>query len=76
MVDRLKVQARIVERGETIGSIALKLGISPYTLGRKLSNQTIMTLDEANRLQNILCIKDKEFMDYFFASNVAKCNKS
>lgn len=74
MVDKLKLQARIIEQGETISSIASKLGVSPYTLGKKLSNQTIMTLGEAGQLQQILRIKDKDFMNYFFAHDVANRN--
>lgn len=71
MINSSKVRGRITEKGLTIQAVAKQMGISPYTLGKKLSNQTIMTLSEAWDLKTILCIADSDFNAYFFTEKVA-----
>lgn len=66
MVNALKIKGRIVEKGLTIQKIAKEMNLSGYQLGKKISGGTIMTLDEADKLQEILSIPDCDFMDYFF----------
>lgn len=74
MVNTNKLRARIVEQGSTIGRIADKLGISAYTMGRKIAGKTAMTLNEAFALKQLLEISDGEEGDYFFTPKVANGN--
>ena len=67
MPNKNKIKARIVEKGLTIGKVAKIMGITPYTLGRKISNKVPMTLGEADRLQEILSISDEEYRSFFYA---------
>jgi len=67
MVNTKKIKGRIVEQGQTIQKIAAKMHMTPFTLGKKISNQSDMTLSEANTLQSILGIDDCEFKDFFYA---------
>lgn len=66
MINTSKLKGRIVEMKTTIGKIALEMNMSGYTLGRKINNESPMSLDEANQLQRILDIPDSEFKPYFF----------
>lgn len=68
MVNTRKLKGRIMEQGQTINKIAAMMHMTPYTLGRKISNQSEMTLSEANDLQNILAITDREFKDFFYTA--------
>lgn len=75
MVSERKIRGRIVENGLTIAALSKKMGLTPFTLGRKISNRAPITLDEARYLQIVLKITDKEFGQFFFAQEIAKCNK-
>ena len=66
MVNTNKIKARIVEKGKTIAKIAGDMNLTPYTLGKKIRNQSAMTLKEADELQQILEIPDDDFCLYFF----------
>lgn len=68
MVNTLKLKGRIAEQDTTISKLASSMGLTAYSLGRKIGGRSIMTLDEANKLQNLLNISDNDFMSYFFAS--------
>ena len=67
MVNTKKIKARLVELGTTISHISGDMDMTPYTLGRKIGNQSDMTLNEANKLQKLLDIPDDDFNAYFFA---------
>lgn len=66
-----KIKARIVELGLTIREVSIEMGLTAYTLGRKISGKTPMTLREARSLQSILGISDDEIPLYFFTRDVA-----
>lgn len=68
MVNSLKIKGKIVEQDTTISKLAAEMGLSAYSLGQKIGGKSIMTLDEADKLQNLLNIPDCEFKSYFFAS--------
>lgn len=61
-----KIKGRIVEEGSSISKAAKFLGITPYTLSKKLSGRAPMTLDEARGLKEMLNISDGEINIYFF----------
>ena len=71
MPNSRKLKARILEKGLTIKSIADLMKLTAYTLGRKISGKTPMTLAEAWQLMEILEISDMEFKSYFFDHQVA-----
>lgn len=71
MPNSRKLKARIFEKGLTIGAIAREMGLTAYTLGRKISGKSPMTLAEARKLMSILEIDESEFGDYFFTNQVA-----
>ncbi|MBQ4518338.1 MAG: helix-turn-helix transcriptional regulator [Clostridia bacterium] len=66
MVNTNKLRGRIVEQGLTFGSLAMKVGISPSTLGRKIRNVSDMTLEEVERIRDVLGIPTNRIMEYFF----------
>lgn len=72
MPNSRKLKARILEKGYTIKRLADLMGLTAYTLGRKISGKTPMTLAEAWQLMKILEIPDNEFKDYFFTYKVAQ----
>lgn len=65
MVNTLKIKGRIAEKGKTIQKIAPNVGCSAYTLGRKLSNEAPITIEEAIILCEELEIRNEEFADFF-----------
>ncbi|MBE6745872.1 MAG: helix-turn-helix transcriptional regulator [Ruminococcaceae bacterium] len=71
MPNEKKIKARIYECGLTIQAIAAEMGLSPYTLGQKISGKAQMTLKEARYLQRKLEIPDSEVTLYFFTNQVA-----
>lgn len=71
MPNEKKLKARIVEEGHTIASLARIMHMSAYTLGRKISGKSPMTIEEAFRLMELLKISDMDFTAYFFACGVA-----
>lgn len=76
MINTAKVRGRIVEKGKTIQSIAPKIPCSPYILGRKIANESPMSLEEAARLSDELEIEDEEFTEFFLQRKLQKCNKN
>lgn len=57
MTNTNKLKAAIVENGQTIAKIAEKMGVSRFTLHKKLHNQTEFKASEIEALRNILKIK-------------------
>ena len=75
MINTSKVRGRIVEKGKTIQSIAPKIPCSPYILGRKIANESPMSLEEASNLSKELDIKEEEFTEFFLQKELQKRNK-
>ncbi len=71
MPNSRKIKARILELGLSIKVIAKQMGLTAYTLGRKIAGKTPMSLKEAHMLQVILQIPDNELVLYFFMKEVA-----
>ncbi len=71
MPNEKKIKARIVECGLTIGEIAVEMGLTAYTLGKKISGKAVMSLPEAWQLMRILKIPEAQFKEYFFDCEVA-----
>lgn len=65
MINTAKLKGRITEKETTIQRIAPEIPCSPYTLGQQIGNKAPMTLDTAEKLSEILEIKDEEFSEFF-----------
>ena len=76
MINTAKVRGRIVEKGKTIQSIAPKIPCSPYILGRKIANESPMSLEEAARLSDELEIEDEEFTEFFCKESCKSATKN
>ena len=72
MINTAKMRGRIIEKGKTIQTLAPKIPCTPYTLGRKISNETPMQIEEATILANELEIRDDEIVEYFFYNRSCK----
>lgn len=66
MINTNKLKGKMTENQLTIQAIAPRIGITPYTLGKKISNESPMTLDEALEFSLILGISKEEIHEYFF----------
>lgn len=67
MVNSNKIKGRMKELGLTQADVAHELGIATPTANQKINNVRYFTLDEAEKLSNLLQITLAEFGDYFFA---------
>ena len=74
MINTAKVKGRIAEKETTIQNIAPQIPCTPYTLGQQIGNKVPMTLDTAEKLCEILDIKQVEFADFFLYNKLQKCN--
>lgn len=66
MVNSKKIKARLVELGLTQADIAKELRIATATVSQKINGVRPLSLDEAEKIANLLNIKDGEFRVYFF----------
>jgi transcriptional regulator with XRE-family HTH domain len=67
MLNVNKVRGRLAELNLTQKDVANALGIAAPTASQKLNRVRPMDLDEAEKLAQLLQIKDSEFREYFFA---------
>jgi len=67
MLNVNKVRGRLAEINLTQKDVANALGIAAPTASQKLNRVRPMDLDEAEKLAQLLQIKDSEFREYFFA---------
>ena len=74
MVNTAKLKGRIAEKKTTIQELSKIVGLTPYTLGKQISNKSKMSIDTATRLGIELSIPESDMSEYFFAQKVAKCN--
>lgn len=68
MINTLKIKGRIAELGLKQGDIASKLGLSPATVSQKINGLRPMSLDEAEKIADILRIPDHQFKEFFLVS--------
>ena len=74
MVNTYKLKGRIIEKKQTIGALANKMNLSPYTLGKQISNKSIMNVNVARALAEELEIPNAEIGEYFFVNEIAEHN--
>lgn len=68
LINVSKIKGRLAELNLTQKDVAKALGIAPPTASQKINRVRPMDLEEAEKLADLLKIKDDEFRDYFFAS--------
>ncbi len=66
MVNTNKIKAKMKELELTQNDVACSLGIRQSTANQKINNVRCFSLEEAEKLSNLLSIKADEFKDYFF----------
>lgn len=67
-----KLKGKIVEKGETVGTLAEKIGVDRATLYRKMSNNgETMLVKDANNIVFALDLTLEEAMAIFFSQLVA-----
>ena len=62
-----KIKKRMSEIGMTQAELAKEIGIATPTMCQKINNIRPFSLEEAERVADILKIDDKDFGKYFFA---------
>ena len=67
MTDTLKLRQRIKEAGYRLGYVAEVLGISQYTLQKKLDNDSEFKISEVDALSKLLGLTPQEKNALFFA---------
>lgn len=67
MINSGKIKARLLEVGVSQGTAAQTIGLSQSTLSQKINGARPLSLDEAEKLANIMQIDIGEFGKYFFA---------
>lgn len=76
MIHTNKIRGKMAESRLTIQAVAPQMGITPYTLGKKISNDTPMTLNEALTFSEILNIPKESIADYFFYNQSCKTQQN
>ncbi len=66
MLNSNKLKGRIKEYNLSQKAVAGLLELSETSFNQKINNIRPMNLDEAAKLQEILCIPNNEFGEYFF----------
>lgn len=68
MLNVPKIKGRMREMKWTQESLAKEMGINPTTINYKINNENgeFLTIEEAEKLKNLLKIPKEELNDYFF----------
>lgn len=66
MTQTLKLQAKMKEKGFTIKTLSLKVGLSSTGLFNKIHNKKEFVVSEVQLIGNALCLNKKEIQDIFF----------
>ena len=62
-----KIKARMDELSITQAQLARELGVATPTICQKINNIRPFSLEEAEKVAEVLKIKDKDFGSYFFS---------
>lgn len=68
MTNTLKLKALLIERGYTQANLADEIGISTYTMNKKINNKVEFKMSEIEKISRILRISNKD--DIFFYHDV------
>ena len=70
MSNTVLLKSAIERSGYKLSYLASKIGITPYSLTKKINNVTEFKSGEIKELCSILNIKGDEIQEYFFADMV------
>jgi len=71
MVDIDKLRGKIVEKRMSVSDVARKMGVDKATLYRRFSDAQSLTIGEATKIAEILCLTNAEAVSIFFSDYVA-----
>ena len=72
MVNVNKLKGKIVEKGYSVEKLAKEIGVDKTTIYRKINNNgETFTIDEADRIVNVLSLNAEEAQSIFFSQFVA-----
>lgn len=71
MLSVKELKAEIVRNGETVKSVALKLGMDRGTFYRKMNGVSDFTRTDIQKLVKMLRLSSEDTMRIFFANEVA-----
>lgn len=61
-----KIKGRMAECGVTQKELAEAIGLAPATISQKINGIRPLYLNEAEKIAQVLMIKESEFGSYFF----------
>lgn len=72
MLNVPKIKGRMREMKWTQESLAKEMGINPTTINYKINNEKgeFLTIEEAEKLKNLLKIPKEELNEYFFITKL------
>ena len=72
MLNVPKIKGRMREMKWTQESLAKEMGINPTTINYKINNEKgeFLTIEEAEKLKNLLKIPKEELNEYFFTTKL------
>ena len=70
MINSQKLKERLKELGLSQSKLAAQLGLASSTMTQKINNVRSMSLDQAEKIAEVLQISDAEFCHYFFGHRV------
>lgn len=68
-----ELKAECVRHGLTLENLAVKIGVNPATLHRKLNGETEFRRNELQIIKTTLNLNDKQFLSIFLTINLQKC---
>lgn len=71
MTNVLKLKAKITEKGHTVETLALEIGLNKATLYRKLNRMETFLIKEAYAIAIALDLTESELNEIFFGIKVA-----
>ena len=66
-----ELKAECVRNGLTLENLAVKIGVNPATLHRKLSGETEFRRNELQIIKTTLKLNDEQFLSIFFNNKLA-----
>lgn len=71
MVNTNKLKGKIVEKGKTQSEVAEAIGISKATYYRKMKEGGNFSIEEVNKMTEVIPLSDSEAISIFFNPKVA-----
>lgn len=71
MVNTNKLKGRIIEKGYSVATLAKAIGVDKSTFYRKLGGECPFTIQDADRIADVLQLTPDEAVAIFFSQIVA-----